>query len=326
MRKTWLVLAGAAAVLLIAVVLLIPREPQGTDNVAAPPPPTTGPDGTALRLGLIPERDIFQQSKRYRPLANYLSARLGRRVELVTMNTYEAVLQDFTEKKIEGAFLGSLVATLAMDRLGAKVFVKPEYPGGISTYRGVIFVRESSPITSVEQLGGHSIAMVRATTAGNLFPVYLMARHGLLGRADSPTITWVGTHDDVALEVMEGHVDVGAIKDDRLDALLKEHPDWKVRELAVSEAVPNQALVLRADVAEEFGPKLAELLLKMDTDPVGREALSVLGAARFLPCSPEQYKAIYDMVEQLADAWDRIGIQGERPKPPATRPATQTQR
>ena len=40
------------------------------------------PQGKLLVIGLIPEQDIFSQAERYRPLAEYLSRKLGRRIEL----------------------------------------------------------------------------------------------------------------------------------------------------------------------------------------------------------------------------------------------------
>ena len=50
---------------------------------------------------------------------------------------------------------------------GAKVLVKPTSDvGKPSTYRGVIFVRDDSPLRSLESLAGKTIVLVRATAAG----------------------------------------------------------------------------------------------------------------------------------------------------------------
>src|SRR4051812_10682421 len=98
-------------------------------------PADASASAASLRIGLIPERDIFAQRARYRALADYLAARLGRPVELVTLNSYENILRDFADRQVDAAFLGSLVAVLAADRLDVRILVKSELPDGATTYR-----------------------------------------------------------------------------------------------------------------------------------------------------------------------------------------------
>ena len=274
-----------------------------------------------IRLGLVPEHGIFTLRKSYQKLAGFLSQKLGRPVEMVTLNTYEAVLLDFEQKQIEGAFLGSLVAVLAMDRHDARVMVKPQRPDGVSTYEGILFVRAESPVTEVRQLAGRKVAAVRTTTAGCLFAMQQFKRAGLLAEdAHAPTILAVGTHDDAIKAVMSGDADAGSTKSPRLEAYLAAHPQAKVRILAKSPAVPNNALVVGADVPDDFGQRIAKALLEMDQDPQGRAALAEIGAARFVPATAEDFGTIYDMVEEIGQSWEKVGTQCAPPKRPATGP------
>jgi ABC-type phosphate/phosphonate transport system substrate-binding protein len=201
--------------------------------------------------------------------------------------------------------------------LGAQVVAKPEFPGQVSTYCGVIFVRADSPITHVKQLGGQTMAMVRATTAGNLFPVCVLGRCRLWDSEYPCQPVWVGTHDDALREVMAGRVGAGAAKNLRLDDMLAQHKDWKIRRLTTGKPVPNNALVLRADTAAELGPKLSEILLGMHKNPEGAKALSSLGAIRFLPCRTEEFQVVYDMVSHMGESWRTAGVSGPAPKRPA---------
>ena len=91
---------------------MVPSTPAESPVLATRP-------ANIIRLGLVPEHDIFALRKSYQKLAGYLSRKLQQPVEMVTLHTYEAVLFDFKERQIEGAFLGSLVAVLAIrtDRL-----------------------------------------------------------------------------------------------------------------------------------------------------------------------------------------------------------------
>ncbi len=322
-RVVWATLSVTLVVLLVGILVWLmqaprPDRPQPSGSATNP----AGFSGTPIRIGLIPERDIFEQRKRYQALAAYLAKRLDRPVQLATLNTYEAVLSEFAKKKIDGAFLGSLVSVLAMERLGAQVVAKPEMLDGTSTYCGVIFVREDSPIRKLEDIRGHSIGMVRTTTAGHLFPGCVLIRLNLLKGPDPSRITWVGTHDDVVNEVVSGRTDVGAVKNLRMNAILRLHPEWKIRRLARGREVPNNALLLRKDVAESLTPGLSEALLKMDSDLDGRAVLKTFGAKRFVPCQAKEYTAVYDLVECILPAWKQIGVPGSAPRRPKDWPAS----
>lgn len=303
--------------LIIALVFWLGAMPPAAQRVVTTPPPA--PEGPTLRLGLVPERDIFDLRKRHKALTGYLSARLNRPVEVVTVSTYKGTLQDFAERKIDAAFLGSLVTVLAVDRQKAEVLVKPVRGDGRSTYHGVIFVKEGSPIQRVEDLGGRSIAMIRTTLAGNLFPMSRMLQAGVFD-ARQPRILWVGTHDDAITETFSGRVDAGAAMDLRLDAYEAAHPDARFRRLAESAEVPHDAVVVRGDLAPTVGQELKDAMLGMDKDPEGAKALAVFGATRYAPCSIAEYGPVYDMIEGLGDRWDGLGIEGPPPKRPPPAP------
>jgi phosphonate transport system substrate-binding protein len=326
MKQLWVVLTVVLVVVLTVVLVALvvgliawlwQMPPGHESNGRVIAPLAAAADQTPLHIGLVPERDIFQLRKRYLALTGYLSKRLGRPVDVVTVNTYQAVLQDFAEKKIDAAFLGSLVAVLTVDRMGARVLVKPVDEAGVSTYRGVIFVKPDSPIQRIEDLAGRSVAMVKTTYAGELFPLWEMHRTGINHGATPPRKVWVGTHDDVISETLSGRVEAGAVKNLRLEAFEATHPDAKLRRLATSAPVPNDAFVVRADLAETLGAQLKDVMLAMDKDPEGAKALAAFGAVRFVPCSTQEYAPIYDIVEGLGDHWDRLGIEGPPPKRPS---------
>jgi hypothetical protein len=178
-------------------------------------------------------------------------------------------------------------------------------------------VPESSPVRRVEDLAGRSIAMVKTTLAGDLFPIYAMHEAGLLKSAAPPRVVWVGTHDEVILETLAGRVDAGAVKNLRLDAFEATHPDVKIRRLATSDEVPNDALVVRGDLGPTVGAELRDVLLAMEKDPEGAQALKGFGAVRFVPCRLEEFATIYRMIEALGDQWERLGIDGPPPQRPS---------
>lgn len=273
-----------------------------------------------LRIGVIPERNIFEQRARFRILADYLSRELQQPVELVTASSYENVIQDFADQQVDVAFLGSLVTVLTVDRVNAHLIAKTELLGGISTYRGVLFVPSDSKIKSFDDLSGKSIALVRTTTAANLFPMYEIIRRGLLKSPNPPKIIWVGTHDDVFTEVAERRADAGAIKDLRLDQLESSESSQQFVRLATSPAVPESALVIRDKLNPQIAASVKRAILTMDSTSAGRDALKSFGAERFVPCQIEEYKAIFDMVDVVRDQWSQTGISVPPPARPISLP------
>jgi len=317
MKLLWVILTVVLVALVVGLIAWLGSMPVHRENERLVVQPPAVAEKPTLHIGLVPERDIFRLRNRYQVLTGYLSKRLGRPVDVVTVNTYQAVLQDFAEHKIDAAFLGSLVAVLTVDRLGARVLVKPMDEAGVSTYRGVFFVRPDSPIQRIEDLAGRSVAMVKTTYAGDLFPLWEMHRTDINHGATPPRKVWVGTHDDVISETLSGRVEAGAVKNLRLEAFEATHPDAKIRRLATSPPVPNDTFVVRADLGEALAAQLRDVMLAMDKDPEGAKALADFGAVRFVPCSTEEYAPIYDMVEGLGDHWDRLGIDGPPPKRPS---------
>jgi phosphonate transport system substrate-binding protein len=323
MKIHLVIIVMLAVILGLAVPLwLLVKRPEPP---LAPAPVAGGatlPSDRVLRLDITPERDPMEQRHRYQALAQYLSGKLDRRVTFSVVNTYQAVLDDLAAKEADGGFVGSMVGALALDRLGAKVLVKPQTFDGVSTYRGVVFVPESSHIKTIDDLAGHTLGMVRATTAGDLFPILLLHEAHLLDRADAPRQVWCGTHDEVVENVLEGRIDAGAVKNLRLAAVLEAHPAWKLRMLGVSDPVPNNALIVCGDLPPDFCSRLQAVLLAMGDDPAGRTVLNAMHVERFVPCAAREYAPIYDMSRRLGPDWNRVGVEGPAPRgAPAAAPA-----
>ncbi len=311
MRISMVILSCTLLVLILLMLCWLSREPKPDKQTDMPSPVRNVSGMVALRIGIMPERDVFEQRRRYHALADYLSEELGRPIELVTPSNYEQAFKDMADGQTDASFMGSMVGAMTLRQLDARVLVKPETADGVSTYRGVIFVRENSPIRSLEDLAGRSIAMIQTTTAGHLFPMYVLSEHGLLSGDKRVTIRWVGTHDQVIHQVQLGRVDAGAAKDLRIDAIEKADPAIHYRRLAVGEPVPNNALLVRRDLDVSLVKQLTSVLLDMDKNEAGLRVLSVFGIARFQPCDREEFQSVYDMIEKLGPDWNEIGVAPE---------------
>jgi len=258
---------------------------------------------TVLRVGLIPEQDIFVQKKRYQPLFDYLENKLNIQIEAQILSRYGNLIDNFTELELDAAFFGSFTGALAIKKLGMIPLARPHHIEGLSSYYGLIFVRKQSGIRTAKDMYGKRVVFVdRATTAGYLLPLDYFKQNGI---ADYSTwfadYYFAGTHEDAILEVLKGHADVGAAKNTIFYQLARDNPQIldALEILATSPHVPENSFGVRGDLPKGLTTLLREHLLSMHQTPEGREALNALGAQRFLITTADDYQPVFDYAEQI---------------------------
>lgn len=274
------------------------REKERQEEGSVPPPP-----GRPLTIGLIPEQDIFAQKRLYAPLADHLAQVLGMPVELKILSRYGNIIDNFHSEGLDGAFFGSFTGALAISRLGVVPVARPEYEGGRSSYRGLIFARKDSGIKTPKQMRGKIFVFVdRATTAGWLLPLHYFKEHGVTDhRRWFRESYFSGTHEDAILDVLEGRADVGAAKDFIFDKLVKDDPTVaeKLEILATSPPVPANTIALRSGISPALRNGIRHALLTMEKTPEGRRALASFGARRFVETFEADYQTVFHYAQEV---------------------------
>lgn len=265
-------------------------------DVSAPPPRT-------IRVGLIPEQNMFEQKKRYQPVADYLSKKAGVKVELCVLSRYGNILENFVSNRLDGAFFGSFTGALALRKLPVEALARPEYLDGTSTYHGLLFVRKDSGISSVNEMKGKRFAFVdKATTAGYLLPLYYFRMQGIDDHRSWFRETYfAGTHETSIYDVLEKRADVGAAKNSVFARLASRDPliSAELMILAKSPDVPENGLCVREDLGTSLKTKFKETLLNMNHDEEGREVLTGFGARRFIATTEEDYAVVFDFAAKI---------------------------
>ncbi len=255
-----------------------------------------------IKIGLEPEMNIFTQEKRFDPLARYLSEKLKVKVDLTIFSNYGDIIEQFKDGNIDGAFLGSLVGALAIQKVGVEPLVRPVNPDGSSQYWGYLFVRKDSRITNVEGMRGKRMAFVdKATTAGYIFPVAYLRQNGIKDIGEFfGSYYFTGSHDAAIYAVLNKEVDVGAAKNSIYERVRGDEPrvDRELRILATSGKVPENGLCVRKGLDKNIKNKLKEVLIDIDKDPEGRAVLEKIGAIKFVETSVADYKPVFAMARK----------------------------
>jgi len=258
---------------------------------------------TVLTIGLIPERNIFQQLERYEPLADYISKKTGINIKLKVLTRYGNIVENFVSAHMDAAFFGSFTYTLAHSKLGVEAIARPEDHNGHSTYYGLIFVRKDSGIKSIKEMQGKSFAFVdKATTAGYLLPLAYFKEHGVEDYKTFLNETYfTGTHQDAIYDVLNKKTDIGAAKNTMFYRLAAD--DSRITEelviLSRSPDVPENGLAVRKDLDESIKHKLKKALIDMHADPEGINVLKKFGAKRFIETSNDDYASVYRYAREI---------------------------
>jgi phosphonate transport system substrate-binding protein len=170
-------------------------------------------------------------------------------------------------------------------RSGAQPLLLTER-SGVRDYHTVFFVRRDSPIVSLADLKGHTLALQNvASTSAYLVPVMTLLQEGLtpeilLSARDAAAPDTVGyvfarTEGNIATLVHKGVVDAGAVSSvDWSDG--HRIPANFLRDFRVihrTEPYPRAVEMVRAGLDANVRDRLQQVLLEAAADPLAQDAL-----------------------------------------------------
>jgi phosphonate transport system substrate-binding protein len=252
-----------------------------------------------LVIGIEPEHNIFIQMEKYGQLADYITEKSGIPIRLTIMSRYGEVLQRFKAMHLDGAFLNSYTATLAIDELGMEPIARPVNLAGEAVTHGVIFTRRDSNIRRIAEMRGKSFAFVDpATTEGYLFPLALLRKHGVTAlNTFFSHHFFTGSHASAISAVLDGRADLGVAKDRIYNRQVAKDSSIAGELVVLEESppTPETTLCLKQDLPADLKKKLTDILLGMDQSREGQEILKAIDLMRFTPA----VKADFDIVRQM---------------------------
>jgi len=255
-----------------------------------------------LRIGLIPEQNVFRQMERYKPLGEYIYKKTGIKIKFTLLSRYGNIIDRFHEKNLDGAFWGSFTGAMAIEKLGIIPVARPVNLDGTSSYHGYILVRKDSNIRSVSDMRGKVIAFVeRATTAGYVFPRAYFREHGVKNIDKFfREYYFTGSHDAAIYAVLNGEADIACAKNTIYELVSSRDPRIKKELLIIARSpdVPSNGLGLKKDISKIVREKIKTTLLEMHNDPEGQKVLKKFRALRFIETKKEDYSPVFNIARK----------------------------
>ncbi len=212
---------------------------------------------------LEPSEDV----KMYMPLLNYLERQTGYKFKLRVFPQDVDIAREMEQKQIQFAIIGPL-SLLRAEKYGAKSLVIGITENGTSSYRAMIVTQPGSPIKTIRDLRGRTMAFgARTSTQGYLIPRIMLAQAGL-NLSDLASFESFQSHADAANAVLSGRFDAAALQDTLAEKLAAQ---GLVRIVETSAYYPCSGV----SVAQGVNPVVMATVQKalLEFDPQGKDRI-----------------------------------------------------
>lgn len=250
-----------------------------------------------LVLGVHPYKSSSKLLKAYTPLANYLAKAIGRPIEVKISKDYQSHIDQIGHDKLDIAYMGPASYVKMVEQYGEKPILARQVIKGSPTFHGKIIVRNDSPLNSLAELKGKRFAFGDpASTMSHLVPRFMLWEAGV-GVEQLSDYKFLGSHDNVALAVLAGDYDAGAVK----EAVFYKYQSRGLRELATTPALSEHLFVTSAHLPGELVEALRAALFALKNDPQGEAIMNGIkkGITDYQPASSMDYDNLRDMLMQL---------------------------
>lgn len=151
---------------------------------------------TTLSFGIVPQQSPEELAKRWVPILEDISASTGLSIEFHTAPTIPEFEQRLFKGEYDLVYMNPYHYTFFHEKPGYVAFAKQKD----QKLQGILVVGKESPIKSIQDLKGKSIAFPSpAAFAATIIPQALLKREGI--QIDSQ---YVASHDSVYLNVANG--------------------------------------------------------------------------------------------------------------------------
>ncbi|MCU0968037.1 MAG: putative selenate ABC transporter substrate-binding protein [Rubrivivax sp.] len=248
-----------------------------------------------LRVTTIPEEAATEQIRKFGPITAYLEKTLGMKVEFTPVSDYPAAVEALVNRKVDLAWLGGFTHVQAQLRSGGKIIPIAQREED-TKFQSVFIAKTDSGIKTLADMKGKQVSFgSQSSTSGHLMPRANLLQAGIDPEKDFRRVAYSGAHDATIASVVSGKVDAAALD---ITVWRKFVAEGKVDTKAVDVfyTTPpffNYNWSVHADMPADLRERIKKALLDIDpATPQGKEILQLNRATRYIPTSPENYKAL----------------------------------
>ena len=257
----------------------------------ASPPCQSASAEDSLILAVHPFLSNEELEKKFTPIADYLGSKTGKKIIVRVGSSYEEHIQYIGLDKVDVAYMGPASYVRMVNKFGNKPLLAKLEVNGQSYFQGNIIARKDSGIKTMDDLlKGKRIAFGDPnSTMSYIVPHYMLHKAGVFAE-HSTEHQFLLSHDNVALAVLSGDFDAGAVK----PAVFRKYEEKGLRTIAVTPRISEHLFVVRKNLPVGQFNILRNAMLSMHKS---NEGLAALHAIK---------KSITGLVEAKSSDYDNL--------------------
>src|SRR5215467_2578159 len=309
MKKLYRLAAVGGVVMLV---LGLAACSSGSSTTTAQSGSTTAhvacPNGT-LTFGVEPYDNASVLIPAYQTLSTDLGKALGCKVNLQVAESYVAEILAMKNGKLDMGEFGPAGFVFASQQANAVPLASfADSNGQLSTYTAGIWVKKGSPITSVKQLAGHTLALSSTgSTSGDWMPRYALMQAGV--QSNQIKTVYAGGHPESLEAMLHRKVDAAEINSQTEASAMASHTfnPSQYTEIWKSPAIPNDPISASAALSPAARAAITKALLNLKSSDFTAGKTSIADELAFTPPASGHVmipvtKANYSQLFSLAKA------------------------
>jgi phosphonate transport system substrate-binding protein len=260
-----------------------------------------------LRVSAIPDEAPTELQRKFKPLGDYLSKRLGMEVKFTPVSDYAATVEGLAGGHLDMVWYGGFTFVQARRRTGNAIpLVQREED---SHFHSKFITRAGSGIRTLEDLKGKTLGFgSESSTSGHLMPRYFLMKAGIDPTKDLARYAFSGAHDVTAKWVEQGKVDAGALNESVWKKLVDEKKvdTSKVEVFYTTPDFYDYNWTVRGDLDPQLVAKIKAAFLALDAaKPEDKAIMDLQRTKKFIETKPENYKGIEEAAKSAGLIKDR---------------------
>lgn len=229
------------------------------------------PAAAPMRVVLIPADGGTDAGTRadYEPVFNAIAGATGLSFDIRVGQSYGAVVEAMCSGAADVAFVGPVTYLQASER-GCAELLAVAVENGRSDYYAGLFARADSPIASLTDLKGRSVAFGDVNSASSfVFPMAMIMEAGLDPVEDLGAIRLAGSHANSLAALVQGQVDAAALSFESFDKAARQGSvdPAAVRVVARSRPIPYPPIIMNTRLPPETKARLRRGFAEAHTAP-----------------------------------------------------------
>ena len=248
-----------------------------------------------IKMGFVPLKNSEKLVEDLKPISDYLSERLGVKVEAFTASNYIGVVEGLGSGSVDFGIIPPFSSLLAQKQSNAKPILTSKGKTGKPGYTAELYVRKDSGIKSLQDAKGKKVAFVDpSSSSGYIYPGAMLVNAGLNLDKDI-SYQFSGGHDKSLQLLLNKDVDVIATFDGVEDRYAKDFPQAKtdIQKLATSDMIPGVMVTTSGKMDKELQEKLEKALRDIEKDPKMKEMFTkMFSITGFTDVDQDAYKKV----------------------------------